>query len=80
MTKEDAENLNIEYALANGFKTIFPIESVDYNNPGLTKREYIATQLMAAAMSYGQNQETSASMAVKGADLLLIELSKNLNS
>ena len=62
------------------FKTIFPIEGINYNNLGLTKREYIATQLMAAAMSYGQNQETSASMAVKGADLLLIELSKGLNN
>jgi hypothetical protein len=79
MTKEDAESLNKEAALGNGFKTIFPIEGVIDINIGLTKREYIATQLMAASMSYGQNQELAASMGVKGADLLLIELRKNLS-
>jgi hypothetical protein len=77
MTKENAEKLNRESALHNGNNSILPIKSTENLSLGLTKREYIAIQLMAASMTYGHTQEAAAQIAVKGAESLLFELSKN---
>ena len=41
---------------------------------GLTKREYIATQLMAGYLSEGFAMGTAADLAVQASDLLLIKL------
>jgi hypothetical protein len=76
MTPEKANEMNEERALENGNKLAFPIDSlIPYHN-GLTKREYIATQLMAAAMAGHCSPEEALGRAIKGVDLLLIELNK----
>jgi len=76
MTPEKANEMNEERALENGNKLAFPIDSlIPYHN-GLTKREYIATQLMAAAMAGHCSPEEALGRALKGVDLLLIELNK----
>lgn len=76
MTKEDADKLNLEKAKENGNLPMNPVVSNFYHN-GLTKREYMATQLMAGILSDGVVDIYSAvGQAIHATDLLLIELNK----
>lgn len=75
MTKEDADKLNLEKAKENGNLPMNPVVSNFYHN-GLTKREYMATQLMVGLLSYGHDTRTAVEYSVKAVDLLLIELNK----
>lgn len=75
MTKEDADKLNLEKAKENGNFPMNPVVSNFYHN-GLTKREYMATQLMVGLLSYGHDTRTAVEYSVKAVDLLLIELNK----
>ncbi len=78
MEQKEIDKLNIDSALENGNHTAFPIESDGYYHHGLTKREYIATQFMAAAISSGFGQQSDAiAVVIKMTDNLLIELNKN---
>ena len=77
MIKEEADNLNLESAKDNGDSLAFPFISKYENQEGLTKREYIATQLMAGLLSHGHDTRTAVEYSVKAVDLLLIELNKN---
>ena len=43
---------------------------------GLTKREYIATQIFAATLASFSEAQNAATACVKAADLLLAELAK----
>jgi hypothetical protein len=75
MTKEDADKLNLEKAKENGNLPMNPVVSNFYHN-GLTKREYMATQLMVGLLSNGHDTRTAVEYSVKAVDLLLIELNK----
>ncbi len=75
MTKEDADKLNLEKAKENGNLPMNPVVSNFYHN-GLTKREYMATQLMVGLLSYGHDTRTAVEYSVKAVGLLLIELNK----
>jgi len=77
MTKEEVDKLNLESALENGNQLVFPIDSSIPHHYGLTKREYMATQLMSGAMSGHCSPEEAMERAIRGVDLLLIELNKN---
>jgi hypothetical protein len=77
MTAEKANEMNEERALENGDDSAFPNQDTrGFLHYGLTKREYIATQLMAAAMAGHCSPEEALNRAIKGVDLLLIELNK----
>ena len=76
MTKEEADKLNLEAAKDNGNALAFPTkDAFGFYHNGMTKREYIATQLMSAFLKdYGP--QNAANRAVDAADYLLIELNK----
>ena len=78
MTKEEADKLNLEAAKDNGNALAFPTKDAFgiYHN-GMTKREYMATQLVAGLLSHGHDTRTAVEYSVKAVDLLLIELNKN---
>lgn len=79
MTPEEADKLNLESAKDNGNALAFPTkDAFGFYHYGLTKREYIATQFMAAAISSGFGQQSDAmDVVIKMTDNLLIELNKN---
>ena len=79
MTKEEADKLNLEAAKDNGNALAFPTkDAFGFYHYGLTKREYMATQLMSGLLSDGKTSPNSAAEhAVVAVDLLLIELNKN---
>ena len=77
MTKEEADELNLESARDNGNELAFPFISNYEHHEGLTKREYMATQLMTGLLSHGHDTRTAVEYSVKAVDLLLIELNKN---
>ena len=75
MNQERANELNLEKAKENGNLPMNPVVSDFYHN-GLTKREYMATQLMVGLLSHGHDTRTAVEYSVKAVDLLLIELNK----
>lgn len=78
MTKEEADKLNLESAKDNGNALAFPTkDAFGFYHYGLTKREYMATQLMVGLLSYGHDTKTAVKYSVEAVDLLLIELNKN---
>ena len=77
MTQEDANNLNKEQALENGNDSTFPNkDGFGFLHYGLTKREYMATQIMSGLISNGYSPEDAAERAIRGVDLLLTQLNK----
>ena len=76
MTQDDANKLNREQAMEVGRQMAFPIDTSIPFHKGLTKREYMATQLMSALITNGYSPEDSAERAVQATELLLIELNK----
>ena len=77
MTQDDANKLNREQAMEEGRQLAFPLHTGSgNNNTGLTKREYMATQLMVGLLSNGHNKEIAAGLAVQATELLLIALNK----
>ena len=77
MTQEDANNLNKEQAMEVGKQLAFPLSTGSgYPSTGMTKREYMATQLMSGLITNGYSPEDAAERAIKGVDLLLIQLNK----
>ena len=77
MSKEYTEELNRESALENGRDLAFPFSTSYEHHEGLTKREYMASQIMAALVSRGNDIDYSAELAVQSVDKLLIRLNKN---
>jgi len=77
MTSEKANEMNEERALENGNQLAFPIHvDFPYHN-GLTKREYIATQLLSGAISHSaMENESMVHEVIRITDKLLIELKK----
>jgi len=77
MTQEDANKLNKEQAMESGRQLAFPLSTGSgYPSTGMTKREYMATQLMTGLMSSGFTPELAVERAITGTELLLIELNK----
>lgn len=78
MTPEETEKLNLESAKDNGNDSAFPNkDAYGFLHYGLTKREYMATQLMVGLLSHGHDTRTAVEYSVEAVDLLLIELNKN---
>lgn len=63
-----------EEKISNGDYPSFPLDTGYGFYKGLTKREYMATQLMSGLLSHGQDVKTSATHAVNAADILLRQL------
>ena len=77
MTQEDANNLNKEQAMEVGRQLAFPLHTGSgYPSTGMTKREYMATQIMSGLITNGYSPEDAVERAIRGADLLLIQLNK----
>lgn len=80
MTQEQANELNREQAMEVGKQLAFPLSTGSgYPSTGMTKREYMATQLMVGLLSNGHNKEITAGLAglaVQATELLLIQLNK----
>ena len=77
MTQEDANNLNKEQAMEVGKQLAFPLSTGSgYPNTGMTKREYMATQIMSGLITNGYSPEDAAERAIRGVDLLLTQLNK----
>jgi len=77
MTPEKANEMNVERALEDGNHLAFPIHvDFPYHN-GLTKREWMATQLMAGLLAQGIGSDVAADCAVGAVDNLLCALHIN---
>jgi hypothetical protein len=74
MTPEKAKEMNEERALENGNNLAFPIDSSNPYHKGLTKREYIATQLLTGLLAQGIGSDIATTIAVDATDRLLIDL------
>jgi hypothetical protein len=78
MTPEKTNEMNEERALENGNDSAFPNkDAFGFFHYGLSKREYMATQLMAASIADGHTIDVAVDRSVKAVDKLLIELNKN---
>ena len=79
MTPEKANEMNIERALEKGREHAFPLSTGSgYPHKGLTKREYIATQLLSGAISTSPtDNDIIVQEVIRITDKLLIELNKN---
>ena len=77
MTQEQANELNREQAMEVGKQLAFPLSTGSgYPSTGMTKREYMATQIMSGLITNGYSPEDAAERAIIGVDLLLIQLNK----
>ena len=77
MTQEQANELNREQAMEVGKQLAFPLSTGSgYPSTGMTKREYMATQLMSGLITNGYSPEDAVERAIRGVDLLLIQLNK----
>ena len=75
MTGEKANELNKEKALERGNELAFPLSTGSgYPSNGMTKREYMATQIMCSLITSGYSFIVSADLSVKAVDQLLIAL------
>jgi hypothetical protein len=77
MTLEQATQLNLSAVKDSGNDLAFPIDVVNPDHRGLTKREYIATRLLSAMITQGIGSDVAAELAVDATDKLLIELKRN---
>lgn len=78
MTPEKANELNREHAKENGNQLAFPIDESIPHHRGLTKREYMATQLMVGLLSNGYGVDSSIEQSIIAVDKLLIKLNERL--
>lgn len=77
MIQEDIDKLNKEQAMEIGRQFAFPLfTGSGYPTNGLTKREYMVTQIMTGLLSNGYSPEEAAERAIRGVDSLLIQLNK----
>jgi len=77
MGQEDTDRLNREQAMEVGRQLAFPLHTGSgYPNRGMTKREYMATQIMSGLITNGYSPEDASERAIRGVDLLLIQLNK----
>lgn len=75
MTPEKANEMNEERALERGNQLAFP--HVGFNHNGLSKREWMATQLMTGFLTQGYTSDVAADLSIKAVNDLLIALHTN---
>ena len=76
MTQEQANELNRTQAMEVGKQLAFPLSTGSgYPSTGMTKREYMATQIMVGLLNT-YAPELAVGLAVQATELLLIELNK----
>jgi hypothetical protein len=76
MTSEEANKLNREHAKENGNQLAFPVDETFPFHKGLTKREWMATQLMAGMLAQGIGSDIAAHSAITATNRLLIQLNE----
>ena len=77
MGQEDTDRLNREQAMEVGRQLAFPLHTGSgYPSIGMTKREYMATQIMLGLLSGGYDVNGAVEKSIIGVDKLLIELNK----
>jgi len=75
MTPEKANEMNAEVALNKGREHAFPLSTGSgYPSTGMTKREYMATQIMTGFLAHGHAGVSAAQKTVEAVDALLIAL------
>jgi hypothetical protein len=75
MDNEQSHYLNLEVAKSNGNQLAFPLSTGSgYPSTGMTKREYMATQLMAASLADGHMIDVAVDRSINAVDKLLIAL------
>jgi len=77
MTPEKAKEMNEEKSLENGNKPFYPLDTGYSYYKGLTKREFIATNLLNGYLSSGNDIDIAVELSIKATDKLLIELGKS---
>ena len=78
MTSEKANEMNEERALENGNDSAFPNkDAYGFLHYGLSKREWMSTQLMAGMLAQGIGSDVAADCSVRAVDNLLIALHIN---
>jgi hypothetical protein len=78
MTNEKSNEMNEERALDRGHELAFPLSTGSgYPSTGMTKREYMATQLMSGFLTQGYTSDVAADRSIKAVDDLLIALYVN---
>jgi hypothetical protein len=77
MTQEQADELNREQVMGVGKQLAFPLSTGSgYPSVGMTKREYMATQIMSGLLSGGYDVNGAVEKSIIGVDKLLIELNR----
>ena len=69
--------MNEERAFNRGHELAFPIDVAFPSHNGLTKREWMATQIMTGFLSHGHDVRTSVEYSIDAVDKLLIALHIN---
>ena len=70
--------MNEERALDRGHELAFPLSTGSgYPSTGMTKREYMATQLMVGFLTQGYTSDVAADRSIKAVNDLLIALHVN---
>ena len=78
MNQEDIDKLNKEQAMEVGRQFAYPLfTGSGYPINGLTKREFIAINLLNGYLSSGNDIDIAVEQSIKATDRLLIELNKN---
>jgi hypothetical protein len=77
MTEEEVNKKNEERALENGSALAYPLNTSYTFHRGMTKREYMATQLMSGFLTQGYTSDVAADRSIKAVDDLLIALYVN---
>ena len=78
MTNEKANEMNEERSLDRGNELAFPLSTGSgYPSTGMTKREWMATQLMAGFLTQGYASNVAADHSIKAVNDLLIALHVN---
>ena len=78
MTNEKSNEMNEERALDRGNELAFPLSTGSgYPSTGMTKREWMATQLMAGFLTQGYASDAAADRSIKAVNDLLIALHTN---
>jgi hypothetical protein len=75
MTNEKANEMNEERAIEYGNSSAFPNkDAYGFYHYGLTKREWMATQIMAGLIAEGYTSDIAADRSIKAVNDLLIAL------
>jgi len=78
MNQEEIDKLNKEQAMEVGRQFAYPLfTGSGYPTKGLTKREFIAINLLNGYLSSGNDIDIAVELSIKSTDRLLIELNKN---